>query len=53
MLANQEENRRVDVERLRAAGVPVWVTVIRDLDEAVASLRRDVRFAWAGPTLCG
>jgi hypothetical protein len=40
VLANQEENRRVDVERLRAAGVPVWVTVIRDLDEAVASLRR-------------
>ena len=40
VLANQEENRRVDVERLRAAGIPVWVTVIRDLDEAVSSLRR-------------
>jgi ABC-type Fe3+-hydroxamate transport system substrate-binding protein len=40
VLANQEENRRVDVERLRAAGVPVWVTVIRTLDEAFASLRR-------------
>jgi ABC-type Fe3+-hydroxamate transport system substrate-binding protein len=40
VLANQEENRRVDVERLRSAGIPVWVTVIRDLDEAVASLRR-------------
>ncbi|HEX4094721.1 MAG TPA: helical backbone metal receptor [Trebonia sp.] len=40
VLANQEENRRVDVERLRAAGVPVWVTVIRTLDEAIASLRR-------------
>ncbi|MGH3230679.1 MAG: helical backbone metal receptor [Streptosporangiaceae bacterium] len=40
VLANQEENRRVDVERLRAAGIPVWVTVIRDLDEALASLRR-------------
>ena len=40
VLANQEENRRVDVERLRAAGVPVWVTVIRTLDEAVGSLRR-------------
>src|SRR6201985_3705236 len=34
VLANQEENRRVDVERLRAAGVTVWVTVIRTLDEA-------------------
>jgi ABC-type Fe3+-hydroxamate transport system substrate-binding protein len=40
VLANQEENRRVDVERLRAAGIGVWVTVIRDLDEAVSSLRR-------------
>jgi ABC-type Fe3+-hydroxamate transport system substrate-binding protein len=40
VLANQEENRRVDVERLRAAGIPVWVTVIRTLDEALASLGR-------------
>src|ERR1700734_1874460 len=40
VLVNQEENRRVDVERLRAAGVTVWVTVIRTLDEAIASLRR-------------
>ena len=40
VLANKEENRRVDVERLRAAGIPVWVTVIRTLDEALASLRR-------------
>jgi ABC-type Fe3+-hydroxamate transport system substrate-binding protein len=40
VLANQEENRRVDVERLRAAGIGVWVTVIRTLDEAFTSLRR-------------
>ncbi len=40
VLANQEENRRVDVERLRDAGIPVWVTVIRSLDEAFQSLRR-------------
>ena len=40
VLANQEENRRVDVERLRAAGVPVWVTVIQTVDQAVAALRR-------------
>ena len=40
VLANQEENRKLDVERLRAAGVPVWVTVIRSVDEALASLRR-------------
>jgi ABC-type Fe3+-hydroxamate transport system substrate-binding protein len=40
VLANQEENRRLDVERLRAAGVPVWVTVIETVDQALASLRR-------------
>jgi hypothetical protein len=40
VLANKEENRRADVERLRAAGVPAWVIVIRTLDEALASLRR-------------
>src|SRR3984885_16219277 len=29
VLANQEENRKLDVERLRTAGGPGWVTVIR------------------------
>ena len=51
VLANQEENRRVDVERLRAAGIGVWVTVIRTLDEAFASLRRmfTVALGWPEP----
>lgn len=49
VLANQEENRRIDVERLRAAGVPVWVTMIRTLDEAFASLRRVFREALGWP----
>ena len=49
VLVNQEENRRVDVERLRAAGIPVWVTVIRTLDEAIASLRRMFREALGWP----
>jgi ABC-type Fe3+-hydroxamate transport system substrate-binding protein len=40
VVANQEENRRLDVERLRVAGVPVWVTVIESVDQALASLRR-------------
>jgi ABC-type Fe3+-hydroxamate transport system substrate-binding protein len=40
VLANQEENRRLDVERLRAAGVPVWVTVIQTVDQALDSLDR-------------
>ncbi|MGH3247171.1 MAG: helical backbone metal receptor [Trebonia sp.] len=55
VLVNQEENRRVDVERLRAAGIPVWVTVIRTLDEAIASLRRMFREAlgWPEPPWLG
>jgi ABC-type Fe3+-hydroxamate transport system substrate-binding protein len=52
VLANQEENRRVDVERLRAAGIPVWVTVIKTLDEALASLRRmfELALGWPAPS---
>jgi ABC-type Fe3+-hydroxamate transport system substrate-binding protein len=51
VLANQEENRRIDVDRLRAAGVTVWVTVIRDLGEALVSLRRmfGVALGWPEP----
>lgn len=49
VLANQEENRRVDVERLRAAGISVWVTRIRTLDEALASLRRMFRVGLGWP----
>lgn len=51
VLANQEENRRLDVDRLRAAGIPVWVTVIRTLDGAFASLRRmfTVALGWPEP----
>jgi ABC-type Fe3+-hydroxamate transport system substrate-binding protein len=49
VLANQEENRRVDVERLRAAGIPVWVTVIRTLDEAGGPRRRAVIPIWRDP----
>ncbi|MFC4535234.1 helical backbone metal receptor [Sphaerisporangium dianthi] len=40
VLANEEENRVPDLDALRAAGVPVWVTVVRTLDDAVTSLRR-------------
>jgi ABC-type Fe3+-hydroxamate transport system substrate-binding protein len=40
VVANQEENRQLDVERLRAAGVPVWVTAIESLDDALRSMRR-------------
>ncbi|SFO71503.1 ABC-type Fe3+-hydroxamate transport system, substrate-binding protein [Geodermatophilus dictyosporus] len=40
VVCNREENRRLDVDRLRAAGVPVWVTVIETVEEALASMRR-------------
>jgi ABC-type Fe3+-hydroxamate transport system substrate-binding protein len=64
VVANQEENRELDVRRLRDGGVPVWVTRIETVREAVASMRRlfatglgwgvpswldDVADAWAGP----
>jgi ABC-type Fe3+-hydroxamate transport system substrate-binding protein len=40
VIANREENRRTDVDALRAAGVPVWVTVIEDVPQALTSMRR-------------
>ncbi|NWF68047.1 MAG: ABC transporter substrate-binding protein [Chloroflexi bacterium] len=35
VIANQEENRREDVEALRAAGVPVWVTFPKTVRDAM------------------
>ncbi|WP_329520477.1 helical backbone metal receptor [Spirillospora sp. NBC_01491] len=40
VIGNTEENRAPDVEALRAAGIPVWMTEIRTVEEALASLRR-------------
>lgn len=39
VIANHEENMRRDVERLAAAGVPVWVTYPRTVREGAALLR--------------
>ena len=39
VIANREENRERDVERVRAAGVPVWVTYPRTVAEGVALVR--------------
>jgi ABC-type Fe3+-hydroxamate transport system substrate-binding protein len=61
VLANAEENRVPDLEALRKAGLAVWVTDVRSLDSAFASLERtldacavheprwlrDARSAWA------
>jgi ABC-type Fe3+-hydroxamate transport system substrate-binding protein len=64
VLANREENRELDVRRLREAGVPVWVTEIETVPQAVESMTRvfgealgwgspqwlvDVRRAWDRP----
>lgn len=40
VVANKEENRELDVTRLRARGIPVWVTDIETLPQALASMRR-------------
>jgi ABC-type Fe3+-hydroxamate transport system substrate-binding protein len=40
VVANREENRKLDVVRLRDAGLAVWVTVIESVPEALASMRR-------------
>ena len=40
VLANVEENRDVDLYALRARGLSVWVTDVRTLDGAFASLAR-------------
>jgi ABC-type Fe3+-hydroxamate transport system substrate-binding protein len=39
VIANHEENKRQDVERLEASGIPVWVTYPRTVAEGVALLR--------------
>jgi ABC-type Fe3+-hydroxamate transport system substrate-binding protein len=40
VIANREENRKLDVDRLRDAGLAVWVTVIESVPDAMTSMRR-------------
>ncbi|GAB3047915.1 helical backbone metal receptor [Intrasporangium mesophilum] len=40
VIANKEENRELDVRRLRADGIPVWVTDIETVPGALDSLER-------------
>src|SRR5665647_3373769 len=64
VVANKEENRELDVQRLRDAGVQVWVTVIETVPQALASMDRlftealhwpvpdwliEARRLWSGP----
>lgn len=51
VVANKEENRELDVRRLREAGVPVWVTDIETVPQAIASMERlfDTALGWPRP----
>ncbi|KJK11060.1 ABC transporter substrate-binding protein [Terrabacter sp. 28] len=40
VVANKEENRELDVRRMRADGIPVWVTDIETVPAALDSLER-------------
>jgi ABC-type Fe3+-hydroxamate transport system substrate-binding protein len=49
VVANKEENRELDVRRLRERGIAVWVTDIETVPQAVASMRRLFREALGEP----
>jgi ABC-type Fe3+-hydroxamate transport system substrate-binding protein len=40
VVANMEENRELDIRRLEASGVAVWVTRIQTLEQALTSIER-------------
>ncbi|MDQ4112745.1 MAG: helical backbone metal receptor [Actinomycetota bacterium] len=63
VVANKEENRELDVRRLRERGVRVWVTDIKTVPDAIGSMERlfdglgwdrpdwlvEARRLWCGP----
>ena len=49
VVANKEENRELDVRRMREHGIRVWVTDIETVPQAVASMRRLLRDVLALP----
>ena len=50
VVANKEENRELDVRRLRESGVEVWVTDIETVPGAIASMERLVAaLGWTRP----
>ena len=51
VVGNREENRELDVRRLRERGVPVWVTVIETVPQALSSMARlfDEALGWGVP----
>ncbi|WP_436789606.1 helical backbone metal receptor [Yinghuangia sp. YIM S10712] len=50
VIANEEENRVPDLDALRNAGLPVWVTQVRTLTEAFTSLERMLTVACRLPS---
>ncbi|NYG57526.1 ABC-type Fe3+-hydroxamate transport system substrate-binding protein [Nocardioides daedukensis] len=40
VIANQEENRELDVRRLRERGITVWVTVTESVPQAIGAMTR-------------
>jgi ABC-type Fe3+-hydroxamate transport system substrate-binding protein len=55
VVVNKEENRELDVRRLREAGVQVWVTDIETVPQSIAAMERlfDVALAWPRPAWLG
>lgn len=49
MLANEEENRAVDLDALRAAGAQVEVTFVRTVAQGLAELRRVLALLGVAP----
>ncbi|CAA9373997.1 MAG: ABC transporter, substrate-binding protein (cluster 8, B12/iron complex) [uncultured Nocardioidaceae bacterium] len=51
VVVNQEENRELDVRRMREAGILVWVTVIETVPQALESMSRlfDEGLRWGRP----
>jgi ABC-type Fe3+-hydroxamate transport system substrate-binding protein len=50
VVANAEENRQVDLDALRGQGIALWVTDIRTVDEALASIETLLYAVGAGDT---
>ena len=53
VIANAEENRREDIERIRAGGIPVFTTYPRTVPGAVESILRNGTGARARGGRCG
>ncbi len=50
VLMNEEENRREDIQALQAAGIPVWVTHPRTVQEAI-NLLWEIMFIFDEPAM--